>query len=1188
MDEKTKDYLDYINLSPTSNAKDIEEYSETLEYCLKKDDILNIAVSGTYGSGKSSFIKTFFSKKEDYKTITISLGNYEKNKTKKKKNMENEYYQSIEKSILQQLLYQVDESDVPLSRFKRINKYSKRKLFLKSSIFIILFFLLLVILFPSCIDKLKNNFNVIKDFLSFVPNIKLLKINFKSNEIITIILFLCSLGFLIFTFYKIVEFLKNKISIRKFKFKDAEIEINNKSESIFNKYLDEIIYFFQSTNFNVVIIEDLDRFEDSTFIIQKLKELNQLINSSTKIDTMVKFIFAIKDDFFTDPKERTKFFDKIIPIIPISSHTNSNEIIWEKFEKIYGKKDKYGDITKKFIDDISIFVDDMRIINNIISEFIIYHDKFIKKNLDDRKLFTMIMYKNLYPKEYSELLLGNGTIPKTFKNINSNINIQLKNINGEIELLKKDKTIIQNEKLHNTSELKHALISSLVNYKESFNNQFLYFDNQRVEISEFLNDDFDINRFNNEKVTFKTNNYYGTNLDENKVFEFFDGKANFIKRLEALDKTKEKKLEELQSEIEIKDQEIKNIREKELNELISVYGISNFIDSENDFEKFTLSRGYITDDYDDYISIFKEGNLTNSDMKFIKSVKKNEKLEYSYHLEKLEEIISRLNPMDFSNINVLNIDLIDFLIKNKNRYMKELEKIILLFIQINDENYKFIEQYENIGKNFEYFAKQLIMKSSNLWQYLYDNKLGNEKYIDQWILRYLNLPNSFKNVDEQFNDYINNHKDFFKIAPKEQMLKYFESLKKLDIKFNNLDYNTDIELLNEVYKNNLYELNIHMITILLKQFNIKYDDVSQKLITTIYENSDLELMKAYIEENFSEFFNNCYLKIEKLNDIDKSLIEILNSSYTSLEEKEKIIEKEEIEFERIDLIDDSLHNLLIKNNKVKYNLNNVLELYKKSGELTVEIINIINSNKLNFDELLQVSDNEFVKQFEYDFSINNNISINIYEEIIKKLNVIDNFDNDELESNRLRILIDNDIIEFNESNYDFIKENYPDLIYKFINSHKEKFKENIENFDVSNINLLTSIEIDSNLKQYLIDEKIVNLLDLNEDDLYYLLINDIVYTDNDEVDKKVIESSLDTEKKIKYLFKNRARLEINKLLEYINLLGKYYSSIGSNWYTANIDYSSEMMALLEMLKTNNLISSYKIGKNKNIIVYNKR
>ena len=35
------------------------------------------------------------------------------------------------------------------------------------------------------------------------------------------------------------------------------------------------------------------------------------------------------------------------------------------------------------------------------------------------------------------------SISATFKNINSNINIQLKNINGEIESLKRDKIIIQ-------------------------------------------------------------------------------------------------------------------------------------------------------------------------------------------------------------------------------------------------------------------------------------------------------------------------------------------------------------------------------------------------------------------------------------------------------------------------------------------------------------------------------------------------------------------------------------------------------------------------------------------------------------------------------------------------------------------------------------------------------------------------
>ncbi len=698
-----------------------------------------------------------------------------------------------------------------------------------------------------------------------------------------------------------------------------------------------------------------------------------------------------------------------------------------------------------------------------------------------------------------------------------------------------------------------------------------------------------MDRFNNEDISFTYNNHFHSKgLSEDETFKFFGGKMDFIKRLEALNKTKEKSLEEVQKEIEIQNRKIKSIKEKELHELISTYSADSFIDGKNEFELFVLSRGYITNDYNDYISIFKEGNLTNNDMRFIKSVKKNEQLKYSYHLEKIEEIVKRLNPMDFSNIVVLNIDLIDFLTKNKDKYKEEFEKVLMLFTTIDNENYKFIERYESSENDFEYFFSQIILKSNNLWQYLYENKIGNTKYIDQWILRYLKYSNEFDNIDDSFKRYIANHKDFFSITNTTQMLQYFDSLKNLNVKFNNLDSKTDAKLLNEVYKNSLYELNVHMITILLKLFDINFEKISEKLLTEVYENENLKLMKTYIEKNFSEFLSNYYLSFDIHRDSEKVLVEILNSSYIKLEEKEKIIEKEIIEFSQINLIDNTLYETLTKYNRIQCNLNNVLELYNKEETLNIDIIKMINSNKLNFEEFSQKSNKEIVKQFEYDCSINNAISINIYKEIIKKFNVIDNFDSDDLENNRLIILIDNGIIKFNESNYDFIKENYLYLIYKFINSNKEKFKENIDNLDISNINLLTSNEIDNSLKQYLIDEKIVNLLDLNEEDLYYLLINDIVYINNDEVDRKVIESSLDIEKKIKYLFKIRTKIEVNKLLEYINLLGRYYSSIGLNRNTANIDYSSEMMILLEILKTNNLISSYKIGKNKNIIVYNKR
>lgn len=1188
MNEKSKDYLRHLDLSPTSNASDIEEYSEVMAYCLKNDDILNVAVSGTYGSGKSSFLKTYFFKNNKYKTITISLGNYEKGKTKKRKGKENEYYQSIEKSILQQLLYQVDKSKVPLSRFKRIHKYSKVKLFIKSLLVFLFLFILLIIIFPKVISKLGDNFNIIKNSLFFIPNFTLFKLNVNSSLIIAVTLFIIGYIFINYLFYKIVELLKNNVSISKFKFKDTEIEINNKSESIFNKYLDEIVYFFQATNFNVVIIEDLDRFEDATFIIQKLKELNQLINSSSKINNKVKFIFAIKDDFFTEAKERTKFFDKIIPIIPISSYTNSNEIIWEKFEKVFGKKELYGNITKEFIDDVSIFLDDMRIINNIISEFIIYHDKFIKKNLDDKKLFIMIMYKNLYPKEYCELLIGKGTIPDSFKNINNNINKVVKSINDDIEGLKNRKIISMNEQLKSISELKYALVTSLVNYNRSYNEQYFLFNNNIVNIVDFIEDGFDISRVVTEKINFVYNiNYPTRTLTEDETFELFGGKNNFINRLETIEKTKENMIQEIQNNIDVNNANIKNIKEKELKELIKEYGIKNFVGSKNELEIFALSRGYITNDYNDYISIFKEGNLTYNDMKFIKSVKKNEKLDYSYHLDNLDEIISRLDPMDFSNINILNNDLLNFIISKDIEYNNEFEKIVSLFTIISDENYDFIEQYESY-EGYDYFSHQLIIRSNNLWGYIYKNKVGNEKCINQWILKFLKNKSSLENIDESFRNYINNYKDFFLIYSKEQLLDCFDSLISLNVKFKNLNFNFDDELFDKIYNNNLYDLNIHMITGILNKFNIKFEKVSSKLLTEIYDNKKLEVLKKNVINSFEQFISNCYYKIDKYNNNENTLIEILNDSYATTDTKEIIIQKENIQFEHINLIDKSLHNILIKYDKIDYNLNNVVQLYKESELLTDYIITILNSKKINVKEFKTILDEDIKKKIEYDIATNNKILFDIYKDFIKEFDIIENISDNQLDENRLQILIGNKKVEFNETNFNYIKINYERLIYKFINTNDTEFKNIIETIDIEGLNILTSDEIDSSLKQYLVDNEFINLLNLSENDLYDLLINDIIIINNEKVDSAIINSSINVDNKINYLFKIKERIDVSKLLYYVQLLGMYYSSIATQCKSANVDYNEKFVDILEILKINGIISSYKKGKNNNILVYNKR
>lgn len=49
----------YRDLTPESDTKNSEEYIRALHWAIKNKDVKNIALSGPYGSGKSSVIKTY-------------------------------------------------------------------------------------------------------------------------------------------------------------------------------------------------------------------------------------------------------------------------------------------------------------------------------------------------------------------------------------------------------------------------------------------------------------------------------------------------------------------------------------------------------------------------------------------------------------------------------------------------------------------------------------------------------------------------------------------------------------------------------------------------------------------------------------------------------------------------------------------------------------------------------------------------------------------------------------------------------------------------------------------------------------------------------------------------------------------------------------------------------------------------
>ena len=77
-----------------------EIYVDSLAWAIKNQRIKNLALTGAYGSGKSTILRTFEKRHPEFQYLNISLAAFGDEKEQEKINLD-----SIEKSILQQMFY---------------------------------------------------------------------------------------------------------------------------------------------------------------------------------------------------------------------------------------------------------------------------------------------------------------------------------------------------------------------------------------------------------------------------------------------------------------------------------------------------------------------------------------------------------------------------------------------------------------------------------------------------------------------------------------------------------------------------------------------------------------------------------------------------------------------------------------------------------------------------------------------------------------------------------------------------------------------------------------------------------------------------------------------------------------------------------------------------------------------------
>lgn len=427
-------------LTPTDQADQEGIYAKAILWALESEEskhITNIALTGSYGSGKSSILKSFQKKypNKKYKFLNISLATFKEECVTHKEQQHKEagtrdrnVLNLIELSILQQIFYHAKNNKIPDSRFKKINHISRWKLLRYASFFTLWFCTLIFLWYPQYLDQ--------DIFITHKKTIHLVSIS--------IVVLGCY-----FIIVKLIR-LFNSSKINKLNIQSGEIEFNKGLDrSILNHHLDEILYFFEATKYNIVIIEDLDRFEQ-TEIFTKLRELNILINNSLQIGKKVVFIYAIKDDMFTD-KDRTKFFDFIIPVVSVINISNSKEKLSKKLKKIN------SDISNDLIEDISLFIGDMRLLKNISNEYIIYREIIKEKKLETHVLAT-IVYKNMYPEDFAKLHNNEGLVYDVFAKKEAFIATEINRIKTKIK--EKEHELEKRSKFHQDNQSQEQQITT--------------------------------------------------------------------------------------------------------------------------------------------------------------------------------------------------------------------------------------------------------------------------------------------------------------------------------------------------------------------------------------------------------------------------------------------------------------------------------------------------------------------------------------------------------------------------------------------------------------------------------------------------------------------------------------------------------------------------------------------------------
>lgn len=776
--EPTKESWDLVPLIPKYLVEEHGGYATAIEAALKDDQIRNIALSGNYGVGKSSILREV-ARRQDDRVVELSLSTLAPIEVtlldESVPIQATTPTNRIQQEIVKQLLYREYPSRTPGSRFRRIERFRWWRAIGTS---VLLGFVVAVIfLLAGWTVQIASVFTPYVDSGIWAhPAI------WSAAALVALVIN--------WLFY-------GKLQIRQLSTGTATVTLADSSVSYFDQYLDEIVYFFEVSGRDVVIFEDIDRFNDS-HIFETLRALNTLLNVSPQIKKPIRFIYAIKDSIFDriglekegrklepnvlendDPAQaeamranRTKFFDLVIPVVPFITHRSARNLAVRLLGQIEHK------VAPELLDLAAQYVPDMRLLKNVRNEFIVFRDRIFsgdgeQLNLSETDLFAMMLYKSTHLTDFETIRLGTSKLDILYKVSRELVTESIKQIEGERRVLRQRLQRIEGA-AKRSAQLGERLIAHMQRTAEAagYRSQNAKFEFNRVALS---SDDLKGASFWTDFAAVEADDLvlkWSNTVRYNEVYLSFS-RDNLAAALgDPLDAESWNKAdyEVLNEQLDGKAEDIKFLRSADLGVLVKrPMFLVEFNQVRQSFEAIAkellkeglayqlVRAGYINRNFTLYTSTFHGDRVTPAATNFIIHHVERDLMDEQFELtpEDVDVVVREQGKNALTEPALYNIAILDRLLAVD---VGAAEIMICSLVSLGERQTRFIQAYLSAGSERAKFIERFTAASSRVLVYLVSHAdLDDASRLDLINVALAHLPSSKQRTDAAVSSYLSTH-----------------------------------------------------------------------------------------------------------------------------------------------------------------------------------------------------------------------------------------------------------------------------------------------------------------------------------------------------------------------------------------------------------------------------------------------